>query len=157
MDEDELNELVREVAKQRQTAQMYKRLVDEMQELLEKTPAWKDLQQLQGKAKTQQAELNDWEERLDKAALDQFRETVEKHPHPAVQIKMHTRLDYSREHAKEYCIQHLPNALKLDTTVFEKAARVLGLDWVSEGLFPRAYVDRDLSAYLDLALPEGDQ
>lgn len=145
---DTLDELVRELAKQRQTVEMYTGLVKEAQGLIEQTAAWRQWKKLAEREVEQYDVLHALEEQVHAAALHQFVETTEKKPHPAVQIKMFTRLDYDPERAKIYCMEHVPAALKLDARAFEKVAKVLMLDWVESVPYPRAQVAGDLSEYL---------
>ena len=79
-----------------------------------------------------------------------FRETGDKMPHPAVKIKMYAALDYTDEDAIEYAREHLPKALRLIKRTFEKAAKVLELDFVTARKEPRVTIARDLSEYLPI-------
>ena len=77
-----------------------------------------------------------------------FAETGDKTPHPAVKIKIYTALDYTDGDAVEYAREHLPQALKLIKNIFEAAAKVIKLDFVTMRKEPRATIARDLSKYL---------
>jgi hypothetical protein len=96
-------------------------------------------------AKDKQA---DAETEVRKEALAAYEETGDKKPHPAVPIKMYTVLEYEEANALDYAREHLPKALKLVKRTFEKAAKVLELDFVTVTQEPRATIARDLSEYL---------
>lgn len=66
------------------------------------------------------------------------------------QNKRRKVLTYDQDKALAYCREHLPKALRLDAKVFEKAAAVLDLDFVTveESWMPT--VATDLSAWAEL-------
>ncbi len=77
---------------------------------------------------------------------------VQVHPvikaHPAVTVKEYVTLEYTDDDALAYCRRHLPGALKLGKRLFEKAAKIIDMDFVTFGTEPRATIKRDLSAWL---------
>ena len=81
-------------------------------------------------------------------ALAAYATTGDKAPHPAVKIKIYTMLDYEPADALDYAREHLPQALEVIKRTFEKAAKVLELDFVDFTEEPRATIARDLSEYL---------
>jgi hypothetical protein len=83
-----------------------------------------------------------------RAGVEAFEESGKTRPHPAVQIKQYTVLDYDDAYALEYARQHLPQALKLDRRVFEKVAKAAQPDFVAISKEPRATISRDLSEYV---------
>ena len=60
-----------------------------------------------------------------------------------------TTLDYLDSAAIEYCRGYLPHALKLDKREFEKAAKVLPLEFVEKGTALDTSISRDLSGLLE--------
>jgi hypothetical protein len=91
----------------------------------------------------------DADEALRAAALRTYEGAQDKHPHPAVTVKLFTALEYETEEALGYCREHLPKALKLDKRAFEKVARVVEPTFVTFIVEPRAQIDRDLSGYVE--------
>lgn len=115
---------------------------------LHASPLWARFEDRQeslqrAKGKRTEAEIN-----VRIRALAAYGETGDKTPHPAVKIKMFTVLDYLSYDALDYAREHLPKVLKLHKQAFEKAARVLELDFVAITQEPRATIARDLSEYL---------
>jgi len=88
------------------------------------------------------------------SALQVYAETQDKKPHPAVPIKIYTVLQYEQQDAIEYAREHLPTALKLNTSTFEKVAKVVPLDFVTISEEPRATIARDLTAYMPRGAPD---
>ena len=96
---------------------------------------------------TARADVDDAEAAVRVMALDAYKQTGDKHPHDAVQIRVYTRLDYDQEMAFRYCTEHLTTALKMNARKFEKVAKAAELDFVDFIEDPRPTVARDLSAY----------
>lgn len=87
------------------------------------------------------------EEELRALAVDGF-DGQNKKPHAAVTLGKYVVLDYDPGAAKRYAVEHLPDALKLDKSAFEKAAKVIPLDFVTARAEVRAKIAADLSGYL---------
>jgi len=81
-------------------------------------------------------------------AISHYHEFGEKHPHPAIMIKMYSTLDYSDREALEYCYKNLLQALTLNRKVFEKVAMTIDLPIVEKSSVPRASIASDLSQWL---------
>lgn len=122
--------------------------IDTAQTFLEASYAWKNLGWRRELLKTAKDHVAIAEAATRKQALSIYEETGDKAPHPAVPIKMYTVLDYEPADALDYAREHLPKALKLVKRTFEKAARVLELDFVDFTQEPHATIARDLSKYL---------
>jgi len=82
-------------------------------------------------------------------ALQQYADTGNKTPHPDAKIALTVVLAYKLVEAIGYARDHLPQALKLDKRTFDRAAKVLDLDFVTFTQEPRVRISRDLSAHLD--------
>ena len=115
---------------------------------LHTTQLWKALEERRASLQKARTAQSDLEVKVRKAAMKTFVETDDRTPHPAVKIKDFTALDYDDEDAIEYAREHLPKALKLVKRVFDKAAKVLELDFVVIWQEPRATIARNLSKYL---------
>ncbi len=135
------------LAQLRQEVADRKAEIAEAQAELEATYEWENIIGFKRELELSQSMLAEAEANVRAAALAEYAANQDKHPHPAVTIKMMTRLDYDPEAAKSYSIAHLPNALKLDARTFEKAAKVLGLDFVTITEEPTTAIDSDLSMW----------
>ena len=85
-------------------------------------------------------------------AVTIFKDTGEKKPHEAVEVKEITKLDIDMLKALEYAKTELPQALTLDQKVFQKVIRALPEekvpDCVKISKVPSAYIASNLSIYL---------
>lgn len=115
---------------------------------LRASPLWRQWELTSGDFKTAKANMRSDEADVREQALGIYEETGDKAPHPAVPIKMYTVLEYKDEDAVNYAREHLPEALKLIKRIFEKAAKVVAMDFVAILQEPRATIARDLSKYL---------
>jgi Ni,Fe-hydrogenase I large subunit len=122
--------------------------VDAAQAFLEASFAWENLEQQRELLKTAKDHVAIAETATREAAMGIFAETGDKAPHPAVKVKDFVVLDYDTDDAIEYALAHLPKALKFIKKVFEKAAKVVAMDFVAILQEPRATIARDLSKYL---------
>ena len=118
---------------------------------LQDSPLWRQWELASGDFKTAKANVLSDEAMVREQALGIYKETGDKHPHPCIAIKMYTVLDYDDGTALDYARVYIPRAVKLVKSTFEKAAKVLELDFVVVRQEPRATIARDLSEYL----PEG--
>ena len=93
-----------------------------------------------------------WAEEAERVAREramiEFRAGQGRKPHQNIQIKQYTTLKYDAAEALEYSREHLPSAVKLDKTAFEKAAKVVRLEFVQIGNEDRVTISRDLSPLL---------
>jgi len=87
------------------------------------------------------------ETKLRELTLQAYAETGNKEPAPGVGIREITKLDYDQKVAYLWGLDHRM-ALKLDTTAFEKIAKVSPLDFVTIIGEARATIASDLSGYL---------
>lgn len=145
-----MDHLIARLARARQIEAEYRSEVEELEAELAGTPAGRRLAEIKGKfLPTACADVGDAEEAVRTAALDLYESNGHhKQVHPAVTVKVFTHLEYDPEDAIRYAREHLPQALKLDRSAFEKAARVLEPKFVTVLEEPRATVARDLSAYV---------
>ena len=91
-------------------------------------------------------------------ALNQYAQDGDKHPHPAITIKVYTVVKYEESSAKAFAVQFMQDALKLNRGAFEKGVKALqgmSLGEVTDQLEkivaivddPRATIARDLGGY----------
>jgi len=92
------------------------------------------------------------EAELREHAVEVFKETGEKHPHPALNILERPRVAYDLAAAVEYCKAHLPRFVTLDKAAFEKHAKAVvetdPLPCVTYFKEPTATIATDLTSYL---------
>lgn len=98
------------------------------------------------------AEWRNFAESLDsearRAALDAYRETGNKKPHPALGVRVSKAIRYDPEIARKYCLDKLPGLMVLDAKRFEKVAMEYPLEFVEIGEAVQATIAQDLSEYL---------
>jgi hypothetical protein len=101
---------------------------------------------------THEEEAEALEAELREMAVLDFDLTHDKHPHPAVSIKVMTRLQYDPERAAGFCREYLPSAIKVDYKTFEKYAKNVAdtapLDFVEFVEEPQAQIVTDLSKFV---------
>ena len=93
------------------------------------------------------AHCSEAEQTLRELILQAYRETGNKAPAPGVGIRIITNLIYDATKALEWAKQH-GLALKLDTSAFEKIAKVDKPDFVEMAEEPQATIATDLSKVL---------
>ncbi|MDQ2806694.1 MAG: hypothetical protein M3Z04_07220 [Chloroflexota bacterium] len=91
------------------------------------------------------------EETLRTATLAAYAATGSKRPHPALGVRLTTRLDYDREQVTAWARQHMPTVLILDTARFEAVARQLAVPEVTVISEPQATIGTDLHAWAPAA------
>ena len=143
-----MKDAVEKLARARCIVAEYEATLVEAEEELHATPEWAAADQALQDIRQAKVEQANVETEVRERALGIYEETGDKAPHPAVTIKMYTVLDYEDADAFDYAREHLPKALKLDKRTFEKAAKILELDFVVIRQEPRATIARDLSGYL---------
>lgn len=143
-----MNELIERLAHNRQIEAEYKAEIAETEEELRNTIIGLRLERRRVFLKAAQRNVADAETDVRLAAVAAFTDTGDKKPHPAVQIKAYTTLTYDAGAALDYARQHIPNAVRLDKRAFEKAAKVLALDFVVSDSEARATIARDLSEWV---------
>lgn len=153
-----LDELIHDLARNRQIEAEYRAEVEALEEELAQTPQARRLQEIRSRYLPTAAEdVSIAEEAVRKAALERFDRTGDRKVHAEVQIKEYTRLEYDEAAALDYARQHLVQAVKLDRSTFEKVARAAPMDFVTVRKEPKAFITRDLSRWLDWQAPEPDQ
>lgn len=142
-----IEEKVSQLAVLRRQAVDLKALTEEAEIEFKTTPEWIRAEQrgAQYRGLTDRVKLLEEEIRI--AAIDQFITTGSKHPHPGVEVKEITEVEYDPDRAKQYCIEHLPSALKLVTGEFERVAKVIKPDFITINVLPRAEIRKDLSSW----------
>lgn len=145
-----MDHLIAQLARARQIEAEYRREIKELEAELAGTPTGHRLAEVKAKfLPTACADVGDAEEAIRTAALDLYESNGHcKQVHPAVTVKVLKRLEYDAGDALEYARQHLPQALKLDRSAFEKVARVVEPDFVTVSEELKPYIARDLSAYV---------
>jgi len=150
--ENKMKNAVARLAYTRNIEAEYKDEVAAAEAELKESGTWRYLEQRREYLKTAKADVTDAEASVRRAAVETFRKTGNTKPHPAVKVKIYVLLDYEPADALDYAREHLPAALKLDKRTFERAAKVVVMDFVATRQEPRATIARDLSEYL----PTGD-
>ncbi|MDQ2807171.1 MAG: hypothetical protein M3Z04_09730 [Chloroflexota bacterium] len=103
-----------------------------------------DLLQAVSAARSAQASA---EERLRVATLAAYAATGSKRPHPALGVRLTTRLEYDRAQVTAWAQRHMPAVLTLDIARFEAVARQLAVPEVTVVHEPTATIRTDLTAW----------
>lgn len=150
-----LSELVTCLATARQAERITKGEIADLEAEIAATPAGQRLARERRALADARFDVQDLEDQVREAALNEHRKTGDKRPHAATTIKAFVVLSYPYDQALTYCREHLPQAVvtTLDHKTFEAVVTGLvkagsGLDFVTIGQDPRATIARDLGAYL---------
>jgi hypothetical protein len=143
----EYNELLAKLAAQRLTLATAKELRTVMIRNFEESLTYQAVQGNINKAAQQVDELSD---QLRELAMADYKATGSKKPHPAMGIRVSTRLIYDQGVALTWAKTNLPAALVLDTKTFEAfvKASTVPVTFVSEHHIASATIATDLSEYL---------
>jgi len=144
-----INEAVVNLAKQRQQIKTIKQQISAAEAELAASDLGQQLAVMRENLKNATATASAVEQEVRDTATKIYDTLGEKTPHPAVKIKMYTVLDYDPQAALTFSAKHLPKALRLNKTVFERAAKIMGPDFVTISQERRATIARDLSKYME--------
>jgi len=88
-------------------------------------------------------------EEIKAAGLAAYADTESKRPHPAVGIRIKTKVTYDEKEALAYCMEHLTPAVRLNTKVFEDLAKKTPLPVATVYYEPSVTISPDLSEWLN--------
>ena len=112
----------------------------------EKLTAIKDAQ---ARVENASVAVNMADDALRNLAAQWYSQTDDKHPHPAVGIRVKTVFYYDPDKALAHCIaSDIPGALSLKKSAFEKVASVTKPDFVTVSQVVHATIASDLSPWL---------
>lgn len=101
---------------------------------------------------TDQLQITALEEKVRDWAVEHYKNTGSKKPHPALQIRVTKAIVYATDKAMEWCEKNLPVAIKrtVDAKLFEKTVQSIGAlpDFVIVTEEPKATIATDLTPYL---------
>lgn len=143
-----MDEKIKHLAYCRKVETEYKCEILEIENELAETPLGQRIVRARKLLEIARADVTDAVEVVQTKALRLYAKTGNKTPHPDAKIALTTVLAYEPDQAHTYARLHLPRALKLDRRTFEKAAKVLDLNFVTITQKPRVRISRDLSAHL---------
>ena len=154
---DELVELISELSRCRYQLQAEQDEWDRLQDDI-KRQFGKRMEVLAGQLAKARDAVSTVEDTVRTTAVEQYRQDGNKHPHPAVTVKVFSVLEYNQDAALKFAVESMPDALKLNASVFEKNAKVLvgmNVNGVSNRLRemvivkddPRPYISKDLGGY----------
>lgn len=89
--------------------------------------------------------------------LEEYRATGDKKPHEACGVRMVTKIKYDYSEAREWAEKNLPEAIVLDTGLFEKFAKeqkTRPLEFVTIKQEPSATIKTDLAQYAPVEATE---
>jgi hypothetical protein len=142
-----MNELIKQLAQARKEIEAMQSEADALREAaLANAPGYYDILDTIQKGKDL---AEHFEAQIKKEAIEQATATDNKRPHPAVQVKTFTVLEYNEQSARMWCYENFKPALKLDKKAFEALQKTKNLpDFVEVKEEQRAQIAQDLSQYL---------
>ena len=145
----DLAELVRQLAEARRAQALSKQRLAELEKALKESQDYKLYSGFLSDANYQAKELD---HDVRQIAVELFEQNGDKKPHPAVDIKEMTSMDYDDALAIAWCTHRLPAALKLDKSLFEKHARAVRettpIKFVTFSTVPKANIASDLEEFI---------
>lgn len=150
----DLTPMVRQLARLRAELQIVSDATKRLKAEWEQRP---DVKANTDAVRTLTDQLTKVEADLRAAALAEFQATADKHPHPAVSIKLTNSLSFDVGEALAWAREHMPVVLTLDTKAFGKAIKALPLmpECVKWSEVPTTNVATDLTEYLGVD-PDAD-
>lgn len=122
------------------------------QEALMQTELGQKLDSISGQIDELKARAGELDSQIRDHVVVIYESTGQRHPHPAVGVRVYTKLRYDTDEALHWSQHHLPKALKLDKRFFEKHARGVAetqpIPFVEIEENPRATISTDLSEYV---------
>jgi hypothetical protein len=143
---DRLEEWIRQLAKERAYVAEHRQCIEEIEAEISASPLGQALERERQYLETAKEGAAMLEQDIRSLAVTIFAADGDKRPHPAVGIREMTRVEYDERLARAYCQHRLPDALRLDATVFEKVIRSLDEPpkFVTVYKEPTATIARDL-------------
>ena len=129
------------------------RLTEQMDAMVEQVTGTPEYQELKAQFIVVSEALENTDTNIRTSALEHYKASADKRPHPAIGIRLMTKCYYSEQLAVEWCKDNMPHALKLNKTMFEKHARAVSqtipLEFVEVATEPQVTISRDLSQYME--------
>jgi len=145
-----LDEKVSELANVRKDLEFAKKNLAEMESRMMSTSIGEQVLAMQMAVKFLAEQEKSIRDQLDSVALQIYANENDKHPHGAVTIKENNRLVYYPPDAIQWALKlEQMEMINLNKTAFEKAAKVLDLEFVEKRKEPSVAVSSDLSAYIE--------
>lgn len=150
--DSDLAELVRQLAEARSMQAFSKQRLAELEKAFKESQDYKLYSAYLSDANKQASELD---QDVRKIAVELFKQNGDKKPHPAIEIKDMTSMDYDDTLALAWCKHRLPDAIKFDRSLFEKHARAIRetspIKFVTFTTTPKANIASNLEAFIDEA------
>jgi len=147
-----LNDWIRHLACARQVEAECREEIEGLKAEIAASPLGQRLAKVEGYLATAREDVAAAENCVRDDAVKRFAETGDKHPHPEVTVIERRKLDYVPAQALDWCKTHLPNALSLKRSLFEKHARAVSktapIPFVTIVTEPATRISSDLSGYL---------
>ena len=145
----DLAELVRQLAEARRAQALSKQRLAELEKALKESQDYKLYSGFLSDANHQATELY---HDIRTIAVEIFGQNGDKKPHPAVDIKEMTSMDYDEKLAVAWCKHNFPAAIKLDRSLFEKHARAIRetapIKFVTFTTVPKANIASNLESFI---------
>jgi hypothetical protein len=146
----EYNELLSKLAAHRLTLATAKEMQGALVKTFEETPSYLAVSANISDATIQIDELS---KQLREIALADYKATGSKKPHPAMGIRVNTKVVYDPKQAETWAKENLPTAFTFDTKFFEVYVKnVADVPCATIKQVPTATIATDLSEYLKEAV-----
>lgn len=140
-----LNNLLTAVKFQRERKNKVTLELSRVIQAIDETELGKQLAELKVTMAQINAELADLEVRARDAAVLVYQESGERKPLPGAEVKMYSTVKITDERAAlKWAAENAPATLKLDTTKFNAAVRLLDLPFIELGEEPRGTIASNL-------------
>lgn len=148
-----LQEKLRELAYIKAQTENRQGTVEALYEVVKSLPEFAEFEREQAAVKQLQDKMTAIRSEINDLTLAAYNETGNKKPANGVGIRVGVSYVYDGEVAKNYCLAELPEALKLDTRIFEKYIKgimeVKPLNFVTTEEKVTPTIASDLSEYLE--------
>ena len=123
--------------------------LQEIREVVERIPVVQQLNELSSRLSRLRKEYEQLRESIRQQCVAVYKETGEKRPHPAAEIRMYTNIIYDEKDAVAFCMERLPEALRVDKRQFKAfVLNVTAPDFVQVEKEPRCFLATDLSLFI---------
>jgi len=143
--------MIDQLGRLRSTDSDHEQIVSALKETYMQTPEYKAYQDALATQQDNQLLIKDVAEQIRVLALEYFKETMSKDPHPAVKIRILRKIDYPLGIALDWCKENLRSAFIFDHKFFEKHARAIEgtapIDFVTFTDEPQVTIASDLSKW----------
>ena len=151
--QEQLQQKLKELATAQKEAEENAAWIENKEQKLRSMPEYVEIEKERENYQALRLIIDDLRSAINDLTIRAYLETGEKKPVNGAGIRIKKNLVYDKDKALCYCLVVLPEALKLDTKIFEKYAKdvadVKPLPFVSVEEYPTATIASDLREWLE--------